>query len=30
MLSATGLEGSRLIRIVVPYAQTRVALEMHS
>ena len=30
MLSATSSEGSRLVRIAVPCAQTRVAIEMHS
>ena len=30
MHSATSLEGPRLVRIAVPCAQTRVAIEMHS
>ena len=30
MLSTTSSEGSRLVRIVVPCAQTRVAIETHS
>ena len=30
MHSSTSSEGSRLVRIVVPYAQTRVAIETHS
>ena len=30
MRSSTGSEGPRLVRIAVPCAQTRVAIEMHS
>ena len=30
MRSATSLEGPQLVRIAVPCAQTRVAIEMHS
>ena len=30
MRSSTSSEGARLVRIAVPYAQTRVAIEMHS
>ena len=30
MLSSTSSEGPRLVRFAVPYAQTRVAIEMHN